>query len=101
MSEGGLADAAKSRMVTETLVVLDKLPLVPVTGILNGATPVAQLTDRTAPENEPEQPEGNTKPVVIAKVTVPVKPLIGVTAIVEVPATVARVVIAGPATEKS
>src|SRR5207245_3254285 len=90
------ADSVKSRTVTLTVVLLDKPPLVPVTGTVNGAGPVAQVTDKTAPENEPLQPVGNTKPVLIANVTAPVNPLIGVTATVEVPATVARVVIAGP-----
>ena len=95
------ADKVKSRTVTLTVVFLDNPPLVPVTGTVNGATPVAQVTDRTAPENDPLQPVGKVKPELIAKVTVPEKPLIGVTATVEVPATVARVVIAGPAIEKS
>jgi hypothetical protein len=89
-------------MVTETLVVLDSVagavPVVPVTGTVNGATPVEQVTDRTAPANEAVQPEG-TAPA--TNVTEPVNPLIGVTTIVEEPATVARVVIAGPAIEKS
>jgi hypothetical protein len=87
--------------VTRTLVDRDKPPLLPVTGTLKGATPVEQVTDRTGPENEPEQPDGKMKPAVTTKVTVLVNPLTGVTAIVEEPATVARVVIAGPAIEKS
>ena len=91
----------KSRIVTLTLVLLDNPPLVPVTGTVKGAGPVAQVTDKTAPVNEPLQPVGKVKPELMAKVTVPVNPLIGVTATVEVPATVARVVIAGPAIEKS
>jgi hypothetical protein len=95
-------DKEKSCTVTETVVVLDNvvepLLVVPVTGTLNGATPVAQVTDRAAPEKPAEQPPG-TAPAV--KVTAPENPLIGVTAMVEVPATVARVVIAGPAMEKS
>jgi hypothetical protein len=68
------------------------VPVVPVTVTLNGATPVVQLTDRTAPEKDAVQPAG-TVPAV--NVTVPLKLLIGVTATVEVPATVARVVMAG------
>jgi hypothetical protein len=95
----------KSWMVTETVVDLDSVagatPVVPVTGTLNTATPLAQVTDRTAPVNEPEQPPGKTKPALTANVTAPVNPLMFVTAIVEVPATVARAVIAGPAIEKS
>ena len=67
----------------------------------NGATPVTQVTEKTAPVSDPLQPVGNVKPEPKAKVATPVNPLIGETAIVEVPATVARVVIAGPATEKS
>ena len=63
--------------------------------------PVAQVTDRMAPENEPLQPVGNVKPELIVKVTAPPNPLIEVTDTVEVPATVARVVIGGPAIEKS
>jgi hypothetical protein len=90
------ADSEKSWIVTLTFVVLERVfgevPVVPVTSTLNGATPVVQLTDKTAPENEAVQP-ADTVPA--ANVTVPVKPLIGVTVTVEVPATVARVVIAG------
>jgi hypothetical protein len=92
----------KSWMVTDTVVDLDKVlgapPVVPVTGTVNEATPVAQVTDRTAPENEAVQPAG-TAPA--AKVTVPANALMGVTETVELPTTVARVVIAGPAIEKS
>jgi hypothetical protein len=69
-----------------------------VTVTLNGATPVVQDTDRTAPVKLAVQPAG-TAPA--AKVTVPAKPLIGVTVTVEVPATVASVVIAGADKEKS
>jgi hypothetical protein len=102
VNDDGLADTEKSLMVTETLVVLDNVfgavPVVPVTGTLNGATPVAQVTERTAPVNEAVHPEG-TVPAV--KVTVPENALIGVTTTVEVPAIVARVLIAGPAIEKS
>ncbi len=82
--------------MTLTFVVLDSVlgavPVVPVTSTLNGATPVVQLTERTAPLNAAVQPAG-TVPAV--NVTVPVNPLIGVTATVEVPVTVARVVMAG------
>jgi hypothetical protein len=92
----GLADTEKSWMVTLTLVVRDsvlgEVPVVPVTSTLNGATSVVQLTESTAPLNDALQPVG-TVPAV--NVTVPVKPLIGVTVTVDVPATVARVVIAG------
>ena len=98
-------DSEKSWTVTERLVVLDRVagavPVVPVTGTVNGATPVVHVTERIAPENEPLQPVGKVKPEPIAKVTVPVNPLIGVTAMVDVPATVARVWIAAPAMEKS
>jgi hypothetical protein len=72
--------------------------VVPVTITLNGATPVEQLTERTAPEKLAVQPAGT---VPAEKVTTPVKPWIGVTVTVEVPATVARVVIAGADNEKS
>jgi hypothetical protein len=65
---------------------------------VNGATPVVQLTERTAPLNEAVQPAG-TVPAV--NVTAPAKPLIGVTVTVDVPATVASVVIAGAESEKS
>src|SRR3989442_9037685 len=95
------ADKLKSRTVTLTVVLLDNPPLVPVTGTVNGATPVAQVTDRTARLNDPLQPVGKVKPELIVKVTAPENPLIAVTATVEVPATVARVVIGGPAIEKS
>jgi hypothetical protein len=98
----GLADNEKSRMVTDTLVVRDSVlgavPVIPVTTTLNGATPVVQLTESTAPENEAVQPAG-TVPAV--NVTVPVNPLIGVTVRVEVPVTVASVVMAGAESEKS
>src|SRR2546425_11160134 len=57
--------------------------------------------ERTAPLKEPLQPVGNVKPELIAKVTLPEKPLTGATAIVEVPAIVARVGTAGPDREKS
>ena len=97
----GGADNEKSLTVTLTVVLLDKPPLVPVTGTVNGATPVAQVTDKTAPANEPLQPVGNVKPELIVKVTAPPNPLIEVTATVDVPGTVARVVIGGPAIEKS
>jgi hypothetical protein len=80
------------------VVLLERPPLEPVTGTVNGATPVVQVTDRTAPENEAVQPEGTTP---AENVTAPLNPLTGVTATVEVPATVARVVIPGPAIEKS
>jgi hypothetical protein len=90
------ADSEKSWTVTLTLVVRDKVlgavPVVPVTRTLNGATPVEQLTERTAPENDAVQPAGT---VPAAYVTVPANPLIGVRATVDVPATVASVVIAG------
>jgi hypothetical protein len=96
------ADSEKSRIVTLTVVVLDSVlgavPVVPVTSTLNGATPVVQLTERTAPLNVAVQPAG-TVPAV--KVTAPVKPLIGATVTVEVPVTVARVAMAGADSEKS
>jgi hypothetical protein len=98
LNEGGLAVREKSWTVTGTVVVLDNPPLEPVTVTLNGATPVAQVTDNTAAEKLAVQPAGT---VPAAKVTVPVKPLIGVTVTVEVPATIARVVIAGADNEKS
>ena len=89
-------------MVTPTFVVLDNVfgavPVVPVTTTLNGATPVVQLTDKIAPRNDAVQPAG-TVPAV--NVTVPEKPLIGVTATVEVPVTVASVAMAGADSEKS
>jgi hypothetical protein len=69
-----------------------------VTTTLNGVTPVVQLTDRTAPEKLAVHPAG-TVPAV--NVTVPAKLLIGVIVTVEVPATVASVVIAGADNEKS
>jgi hypothetical protein len=79
-------------------VVLDNPPLEPVTITLNGGTPVAHVTDKTLLENTAVQPEGAAP---AENVTDPVNPLSGVTAIVELPATVARVVIPGPAIEKS
>src|SRR3989442_8967191 len=85
----------KSCTETETVVDLDKPPLVPVTGTVNGATPVEQVTDNTAPVNEPLQPVGKRKPELTAHVTVPENPLIPVATHVELPATVARVVIPG------
>ena len=96
------ADNEKSRIVTLTLVILDSVlgavPVVPVTVTLNGATPVVQLTERMAPEKDAMHPAG-TVPAV--NVTVPANPLIGETATVEVPATVARVVMPGADREKS
>ena len=96
------ADRLKSWTVTLTFVVVDNVlgavPVVPVTSTLNGATPVAQLTDRRALLNDAVQPVG-TVPAV--NVTVPVNPLIGETMTVEVPATVARVVMGGADSEKS
>jgi hypothetical protein len=92
----GLADTEKSWTVTLTLVVRDSVlgavPVVPVTSTLNGATPVLQLTDRTAPPNDTVHPAGT---VPEANVTVPANPLIGATVTVDVPVTVAIVVIAG------
>jgi len=73
-------------------------PVQTVTITSNGATAVVQLTERTAPLSEAAQPNG-TAPTV--NVTVPANPLIGVTVIVDVPATVANVVIAGAESEKS
>jgi hypothetical protein len=100
--EAGLADNEKSWIVTLTLVVLETVlgavPVVPVTITLNGATPVEQVTERTAPENVAVQPAGT---VPAEKVTVPTKPLTGVTVTVDVPGTVASVVIAGADNEKS
>jgi hypothetical protein len=85
-----------------TLVVRDNVfgavPVVPVTSTLKGATPVAHMTESTAPLNDVVQPLGT---VPAANATVPVNPLIGVTVTVEVPATVANVVIAGADMEKS
>jgi hypothetical protein len=90
------ADNEKSSTVTLTLVVLDSVfgavPVVPVTSRPNGATPVEQVTDRTAPLNVAVQPAG-TVPAV--NVTVPAKLLIGVTVTVDAPVTVAKVVMAG------
>src|SRR5207245_2672485 len=91
----GGADNEKSRTVTMTVVLLDKPPLAPVTGTVNGATPVAQVTDKVAPTNEPTQPVGKVKPELTAHVTVAENPLIPVTEQAELPWTVARVVIAG------
>ena len=70
----------------------------PVTTTLKGATPVEQVTDSKAPVNNALQPLGILPAV---NVTVPPNPLIGVTVTVDVPATVARVVIAGAESEKS
>ena len=88
--------------MTLTFVVLESVfgavPAVPVTRTLNGATPVVQLTERTAPLKEAVQPAG-TAPAL--NVTIPEKPLIGVTVTVEVPVTVASVVMAGALSEKS
>jgi hypothetical protein len=60
--------------------------------------PVVHEADKTAPVNVAVQPAG-TVPAV--NVTVPLNPLIGATVTVDVPATVARVVIAGADNEKS
>jgi hypothetical protein len=98
----GLADNEKSWIVTLTCVVRDRVvgrvPVVPLTITLNGATLVEQVTERMAPLKDAEQPAG-TEPA--ANMTVPVNPLIGDTVTVEVPATVARVVMAGADREKS
>src|SRR3989442_13274766 len=91
----GGADNEKSWKVTETVVDLDKPPLEPVTGTVNGATPVAQVTDNVVPVNEPLQPVGKRKPELTAHVTVPANPLMPATVQAELPATVARVVIPG------
>jgi len=56
------------------------------------------VTDNTAPEKLAVQPAGM---VPAENVTVPANPLIGVTVTVEVPATVARVAMAGAESEKS
>jgi hypothetical protein len=89
-------------MLTLTLVVresvLGEVPVIPVTVTLNGATLVAQVTDRTAPEKLAMQPVGT---VPALNVTAPLKPLIELTLTVDVPATVAIVVIAGADNEKS
>jgi hypothetical protein len=89
-------------MVTLRFVVLESVfgavPEVPVTRTLNTATPVVQLAERTAPLTEAVQPAG-TVPAV--NVTTPEKPLIGLTVTVEVPITVASVVMAGAESEKS
>jgi hypothetical protein len=71
---------------------------VPVTIRLNGTTPVGQVTESTAPLNVAVHPVGT---VPAEKVTVPLNPLVPVTVTVEVPATVASVVIAGAVSEKS
>ena len=88
--------------MTRTVVVresvLGAVPVVPVTSTLNGATPVVQLTERTTPLKPAVQPAGT---VPAEKTTVPAKPWIGVTVTVDVPATVANVVIAGADNEKS
>jgi hypothetical protein len=52
---------------------LGAVPVVPVTTTLNGATPVVQLTERTALLKPAVHPAG-TLPAV--NVTVPAKPLI-------------------------
>jgi hypothetical protein len=84
------------------LVVRDKVvgavPVVPVTTTVNGATPVEQVTERTAPLNVAVHPAGTVPPV---NDMVPVNPLIGVIVTVEVPATVARVVMPEADREKS
>jgi hypothetical protein len=102
VSEDGLAETEKSWTVTEAVVDLDNVfgavPVVPVTGTVNEATPVAQVTDRTAPVNEAVQPEG-TAPA--ENVTDPANPLIAVATQLAVPGTVARVVIDPQAIEKS
>jgi len=90
-------------MVTDIFVVCDSVagavPVVPVTRTLNaGPGDEVQLIEKTAPLNEAVQPAG-TVPAV--NVTVPLNPLIGVTVTVEVPVTVASVVIAGADNEKS
>ena len=98
----GLADNEKSWTVTLTFVVRDRVtgtvPVVPVTTTVNGATPVEQVTERMVPLKDAEQPAGT---VPATNVTVPPNPLIGVTVTVEVPGTVARVVMAVADREKS
>ena len=79
-------DGVKSWIVTGTVILLERPPLEPVMGRPKSATPVAQVMERTAPLKEPLQPVGNVKPELIAKVTLPEKPLIGLTVQVEVPA---------------
>src|SRR5436309_15783951 len=85
-------------MVTGTVVVLDSPPLVPVTDTRTGARPVGHVRESTAPVKLAVQPTGT---VPAEKVTVPENPLIGVTVTVEVPATVASVVIAGAESAKA
>ena len=90
-------------MVTWMFVVAEELELalVPVTATMNTGTAMGQVTDNTRPVNEPPQPGGKVNPGLIARVTVPEKPLIGATAMVEFPVTVTIVVIGGPAIVKS
>src|SRR2546425_5450821 len=66
----------------------------------NGGTTLTQVTEITMPaETKAEQPEGRTPAT--EKVTGPVNPLIGIMIQVELPATVARVVIGGQDGAKS
>jgi hypothetical protein len=84
-----LVDMEKSATVTVTgmLAILDSVlgavPVVPVTVTVN-ALAALQLTDRTLPVRVEVQPVGGV--LVTASETVPVKPLIAFTDIVEVPA---------------
>ena len=72
--------------------MLGVIPVIPVTTRVNGVTPVEQLTDSIWRLKEAVHPLGT---VAAAKVTTPVKPLIGFTVTDDVPGTVASVVIAG------
>jgi hypothetical protein len=87
----GLADIMNAPpTVTGTLTVLDNAPLVPVTTTVNPAEGSGlQVTDRELPEMVAVQPVGCV--LVTASVTVPVKPLIFVTEIVDVPGVPAAV----------
>jgi hypothetical protein len=94
------AESVKSWTVTNTPTVRVIAALTPWTVTVNGATPLVQLTDSSpAVLMDCVQPTGALE--VIENVTVPVNPLIALTATCEVPAVLAVVVIAGADNVKS
>jgi hypothetical protein len=94
------ADRVKSWTVTNTPTVRVIAALTPWTVTVNGTTPLVQLTDSSpAVLMDCVQPTGALE--VIENVTVPVNPLIALTATCDVPAVLAVVVIAGAESVKS
>jgi len=85
-------------MLVFLVSVLGAVPAMPVTSIVNGATPVVQLTETTWPKIESVQPAG-TEPT--DSVTALAAIFCAMMLTVELPVTVASVVIAGAVSEKS